>query len=689
MARYWLAVACTGFFLYTLPSADALGAQKRALLIGVNDYLANDSGAERAEGSWVPEDLQGAVNDISLMQQVLVSRFGFEPQNIQRLEDAAATRSRLLQTLEQFVADTAADDIVYIHFSGHGSQVEDQDGDEPDGLDETILPYDARTDGVADITDDELQRIFARLPAGNSLIVLDSCHSGTATRGSSALRARSVPLDARGELYAGLPPASRPASQPAYVLMTGAADYQSALDGPLDEGRHYGLFTLSLGRSLSRVPQGASAADLHAEARREMERIGAEFGLFAVPEAQLEGDPGRVGQGILGETRALASRSTARLAWLSVTPDSATRVRLVGARTLAARAGSVWALYPPGETRFVPGAAFSTVVISHIEGEDALAELDARIDIAPGSRAIPVLEAPARETVPVRLERMPDADRAALTKAVGERAGGELITWAGPGSFARFIVDRETTAFSVHGAGGLQRVASLPAEHISQAAEQLIGLARRSHIVNELLALENAGSGIRVTAAVNPVDAAGGVRGVAVVGAADAPAFRVRRPGMARDRSNSLVLEIATSEDAYLTIVDIDPAGAVATLFPNPISQQNGFYPDGRVPGGRAVRIPDSLGNNRAGFNWDYVPPAGVDTIRIFAASDLTTARKIRAYVAQVGSAMQQRGSGRLSRRDLVSGKSGLQTRGIQTTPTTSVATGDWAATTVTVVIEE
>ena len=38
-----------------------------------------------------------------------------------------------------------------------------------------------------------------------------------------------------------------------YVLMTGAADYQSALDGPIDEGRHYGLFTLSMGRVMGQA----------------------------------------------------------------------------------------------------------------------------------------------------------------------------------------------------------------------------------------------------------------------------------------------------------------------------------------------------------------------------------------------------------------------------------------------------
>ena len=75
--------------------------------------------------------------------------------------------------------------------------------------------------------------------------------------------------------------------------MTGAADYQSALDGPLDNGRYYGMFTWSLAKSLGRTPVGASAAEIHADARKEMQESGTRFGLWSVPESQLEGDTTR------------------------------------------------------------------------------------------------------------------------------------------------------------------------------------------------------------------------------------------------------------------------------------------------------------------------------------------------------------------------------------------------------------
>lgn len=61
------------------------------------------------------------------------------------------------------------------HFSGHGTQVEDLNGDEADGLDEAICPLDFESEGV--VTDDELHALLPE--QGTTLVVLDCCHSGT------------------------------------------------------------------------------------------------------------------------------------------------------------------------------------------------------------------------------------------------------------------------------------------------------------------------------------------------------------------------------------------------------------------------------------------------------------------------------------------------------------------------------
>lgn len=87
-------------------------------------------------------------------------------------------------------------DVIYLHFSTHGQQITDTNGDEADGLDEAIIPFDARKDFVKGVyesenhlIDDELNGYLTLLrnkigKNGSLLVVIDACHSGDATRGN-------------------------------------------------------------------------------------------------------------------------------------------------------------------------------------------------------------------------------------------------------------------------------------------------------------------------------------------------------------------------------------------------------------------------------------------------------------------------------------------------------------------------
>jgi hypothetical protein len=99
------------------------------------------------------------------------------------LVDGRATKKGILDRLKWLVKDAKSGDRLLFHFSGHGSQIRDRDGDElKDSLDEIICPHDMDWDGTY-IVDDDLKAVFAKLPAGVHLeVLLDSCHSGSATR---------------------------------------------------------------------------------------------------------------------------------------------------------------------------------------------------------------------------------------------------------------------------------------------------------------------------------------------------------------------------------------------------------------------------------------------------------------------------------------------------------------------------
>lgn len=146
----------------------------KALLIGVN-----------YRGQARP--LEGCLNDATSVRDTLVKDFGFEPReghNYLFLTEEQPrrfhpTRDNILKGVNWLVQGAQAGDVLWMHFSGHGVQVKDLDGDESDGMDEAIAPLDYGKAGM--ITDDELKlALVDPLPAGVVLYaVFDCCHSGT------------------------------------------------------------------------------------------------------------------------------------------------------------------------------------------------------------------------------------------------------------------------------------------------------------------------------------------------------------------------------------------------------------------------------------------------------------------------------------------------------------------------------
>lgn len=167
--------------LFVLPLN--MGAQtKRALLVGISNYSSNSA------TQWT--DIHGA-NDVELIAATLKSqRF-----SIAKVTNKQATAKRIRKELTSLVRSCRAGDVVYIHFSGHGQPFEDKSGDENDGWDESIIPYDAHKayskgmyEGSNHILDDELYGFFDQIrkkvgAKGFLCVVIDACHAGGSSRG--------------------------------------------------------------------------------------------------------------------------------------------------------------------------------------------------------------------------------------------------------------------------------------------------------------------------------------------------------------------------------------------------------------------------------------------------------------------------------------------------------------------------
>jgi metacaspase-1 len=223
---------------------------KHALLVGINDYKSIN-------------DLNGCVNDVTNIRNILKTFFGYTNDDIRVLTDERATKKNILFRLENMVKKAKTGDHLVFHYSGHGSQIRDRDNDElKDHMDELICPYNMNWDDGY-ITDDMLRVILDQLPEGVKMeIILDSCHSGTGTRepaiipassedGVKLFRNRYLPPPAdivcryQGDEDRLLAPRSFRSDESItlnHVLWAGCRDNQTSADAFID-GRYNGAFS--------------------------------------------------------------------------------------------------------------------------------------------------------------------------------------------------------------------------------------------------------------------------------------------------------------------------------------------------------------------------------------------------------------------------------------------------------------
>ncbi|MEJ8818080.1 caspase family protein [Lacibacter sp. H407] len=163
-----------------LQQASAQVPEKYALIVAISNYAPSTG--------W---NKLNSANDIPLIKESL-KRQGFKEENIRIMRDKEGTKTGILTAMQQqFLGKAKPGDICVFHFSGHGQQVMDDNGDEADGYDEALVTYDSPMDyepGVEKhLRDDafgtELEKIRKHLGNdGNLLVIVDACHSGTSTR---------------------------------------------------------------------------------------------------------------------------------------------------------------------------------------------------------------------------------------------------------------------------------------------------------------------------------------------------------------------------------------------------------------------------------------------------------------------------------------------------------------------------
>jgi len=182
------------FTFLILLGLGAMAQKKHALIIAIGDY------PDPEVNMWKPIS---SANDVPLVRGALEAQ---QFNDIAVLQDKQATKQGIVDALDKLIAKTGLGDVVVIHISSHGSQIEDDNGDEADGLDEAIVPYGATYTYDPEefskyapgyLRDDEFGEKITRLrnklgKDGDLLVVIDACHSGSATRDVDAANAPLV-----------------------------------------------------------------------------------------------------------------------------------------------------------------------------------------------------------------------------------------------------------------------------------------------------------------------------------------------------------------------------------------------------------------------------------------------------------------------------------------------------------------
>lgn len=229
---------------------------KRALTVFIGKYPANSG--------W--KNIASSNDKILILNMLHIN--GFSDKDIICLENEQATHASIIRCLEDLTSSIQRGDIVYIHFSCHGQQITDQDGDESfsgqkEEYDSSLIPFDALPQygmngyqGNNHLLDDTLNKYLTRMSDkigknGTLIVVLDACHSGDGTRlfeEEDSFHYRGI-FD-RFEQPRIWGPRAKQANQVNWVALSACTSIQNNYEVCVD-GMQYGRLSYAISQCLS------------------------------------------------------------------------------------------------------------------------------------------------------------------------------------------------------------------------------------------------------------------------------------------------------------------------------------------------------------------------------------------------------------------------------------------------------
>jgi hypothetical protein len=378
-----------------------------ALLVGVNDYPPPI------------ESLDGCLNDVDLLHEYLARQAG-PALAAEVLKNGEATRANVIARFRSHLGQARSGDVALFQFCGHGARWASSAAFRalsPDGMDEGLVCADSRHPGGYDLADKELAVLIAEVAAGgaHTVVLLDSCHSGSGTRGIEAARGAKPRLthDVTTERplesyldghYARLRDDGDPLFVPRgrHVLLAACERGQLAQELP-----EHGVFTASLLDVLAKSGGELSYAELFVRCRAAVRARAYD------QDPQFEAfDRFDAGAGFLGRPLARAARGR----YLAFCDNGLWTVECGAIAGLPSEPGTAVALtlYPEGDSTVVAGTARAVQV------GPQKSEIELDFDSAESARYVAEITSLPAAPLPVTFAG-DDETRAAVQAALGQR----------------------------------------------------------------------------------------------------------------------------------------------------------------------------------------------------------------------------------------------------------------------------
>jgi hypothetical protein len=584
-------------------AADA-GPHKLALLINIAAY-PESSGYRQLHTQ----------HDVELLETALV-RQGFKKGDIVHLSDEQATKDGIVAAFQALTAKAQAGDIVEVHYSGHGHQITDDNGDEIDGYDEVLVPYgapahmDGGYDGSKHLRDDDLGKLVDNLrrkvgPSGDVLLTIDACHSGSITRGGPdepaarggvdpigppAATAKKAGSDSAG---GGLLEGAGTAGEAPFVVISAARHDETAMETRDSSGEAVGALTLALTDALSQTRKDATYRALFSRIRQDM--------AVTVPKQtpQLEGDV---------DTLVFDGQAIEQAPYLRVTGVTDRKPRLDGGQLIGLMPGTEIAFHAEGTTDPKVSTPLATGKVTR--SNETMAEIT--LDGTPSQAVLDKLASSwafvskfAYGDMQVRVvidPALPKGVKDAMTATLGGVGAAELATDAPDVSIVAADGAR-VRLVAADGAAVGEPFSASDAAALTEAVKSFArsryvrGLDMRDAAVHVALEL------VPATVKIDDFDGSCG-------GYTELPSGDFQQAGSWTFQEGDWYLLRFKNDGtlpAYVTVLDVMPDGSIAQLYPAP--GQKGT--DNLLKAGASYVAQDIC--------LQVTPPFGTDMLKLFA----------------------------------------------------------------------